>query len=363
MIVDFKNHLNWSMVNAIGKRYSGKYVVIHSDDWGSIRMPSNQVREKLYQLPGISKNSPYDYFDTLASPDDLIALFEVLKGFKDCKGNHPVVTANCVLANPDFEKIKSTNFESYHFEPIKDTFHTYGIEKSFELWEEGIKENIFIPQFHGREHVRIEAWMKALKNNSEIARKAFELGTFAVESHNFKVRKGNFQAAWDFVLPHENLQILNSIEEGLEMFNKQFGFHSKTAIAPSYTWTEDQELLCKSFGVNQMQGILTQKIPNSGDNYTFKKRFQGMDYQMRNAFFEPSIDSKYNALQVIQRARVAFAFNKPLIISAHRLNFIGGLKEENRTKNLLNLQSMLKGLLARFPDIQFLSADQLVEKQ
>ena len=85
-----------------------KMVIIESDDWGSIRMPSIDACKKLIaaglDLEGGSQR--YNYNDTLADKNDLTALFETLEKHKD-KDNRPAVfTAVSIVANPDFKKIK-----------------------------------------------------------------------------------------------------------------------------------------------------------------------------------------------------------------------------------------------------------------
>ena len=65
-------------VNFRGWSTKRKILVIESDDWGSIRMPSKRIYEEL-----LSKNIPVDkhYFaknDCLESNTDLELLFEVL---------------------------------------------------------------------------------------------------------------------------------------------------------------------------------------------------------------------------------------------------------------------------------------------
>ena len=95
-----------NLVNIPGWRTNRKIVVIESDDWGSIRMPSREVYEAL-----LSKGIPVDKFyftkyDCLESEEDLQFLFETLSTIKDRNGAHPVITANSVVANPDFIRIE-----------------------------------------------------------------------------------------------------------------------------------------------------------------------------------------------------------------------------------------------------------------
>jgi hypothetical protein len=51
--------------------------------------------------------------------------------------------------------------------------------------------------------------------------------------------------------------------------------------------------------------------------------------------------------------------NKPAVISTHRINYMGGINPENRTQGLDQLELLLKKLIKKFPDVQFISTDEL----
>ena len=135
-------------------------VVFESDDWGSIRMPSSDIMKRL-QAKGILFRdvSGYDLIDSLASNDDLEMLMEVLSSVKDGNGKPAKLTLNCVTANPNFEKIRESNFQKYFYEPFTETLKRYPChERSFALWKEGMTHGVFQPQFHGREHLNPQKW-------------------------------------------------------------------------------------------------------------------------------------------------------------------------------------------------------------
>jgi hypothetical protein len=79
-------------------------MVIESDDWGSERIPSKEALKRLVSDSISLFNNPFNYLDSLETENDLSALFEILTGYKDRNGNHPVITANTITANPDFGK-------------------------------------------------------------------------------------------------------------------------------------------------------------------------------------------------------------------------------------------------------------------
>ena len=156
-IIAYKRKLIDWYANSRGWRTNRKIVVIESDDWGSIRMPSRQVYSEL-----LSKGLPVDRlsymkFDSLESNRDLIMLFGVLTSFRDKNGNHPVITANTIMTNPDFEKIRESDFNEYHAEVFTETLKRYPEhDQVFALYQQGIKQRIFYPQLHGMEHLNIK---------------------------------------------------------------------------------------------------------------------------------------------------------------------------------------------------------------
>ena len=108
-------------------------VVFESDDWGSVRMPSLEVRERLLRN-GVVLQSPssYDKVDTLASEQDLTFLMEVLDSVRDSRGNPAVITFDTIVANPDFKRIKQSGYTEYYYEPFTSTLKKYpGREQCF----------------------------------------------------------------------------------------------------------------------------------------------------------------------------------------------------------------------------------------
>ena len=177
--------------NLVGWHTNRKIIVIESDDWGSIRMPSIYVYEKLQRiglnLKGIDAYR-YNQNDSLASSLDLEMLFELLSSYKDKFDNSAVFTVMSVVANPDFNKIKEYDFQEYFYEPFIETLKRYpGCELSYELWKEGIRKKLFIPQMHGREHLNVMAWMKALKADDQQTRLCFDEGLWGFSPDHKKL--------------------------------------------------------------------------------------------------------------------------------------------------------------------------------
>ena len=117
MLEDLKSYYS----NARGFKSQRKIIVIESDDWGSVRMPSKKAYNNLLEA-GISVDKcGYNTFDGLETTEDLDSIFNSLLQIKDYKGNSPVITANTIVANPDYDKIRSDHFQKYHFETFSES--------------------------------------------------------------------------------------------------------------------------------------------------------------------------------------------------------------------------------------------------
>ena len=372
--VQVKNYIpRWmkeNLFNSVGWRTKRKIVVIESDDWGSIRMPSKEVYRKFFKA-GVKVNKcPYCRFDSLASEEDLSMLFEALTCYKDKNGRHPSITANSVVANPDFDKIRESNFQKYRFEIFTETLKKYpNHENSFKLWKKGIKLGIFYPQFHGREHLNVARWMNALRSGLLETRLAFDRNLFGLSTTITSENRKSFLAALDFDTLEELENIRAILSEGLQIFKKIFGFPAKSFIAPNYTWPRDIERELYQHGVRYIQGQRVQIIPTfsrqkrkNAHHFIGQKNHYGQIYIVRNCQFEPSFQGGRDEVQsCLNQIKNAFFWSKPAVVTSHRVNYIGSIEPSNRDQNLIKLKHLLFLILKTWPDVEFFTTVQLGE--
>jgi hypothetical protein len=365
--MSLKKNIQRQAIALISKKVNKRYVIIESDDWGSIRMPSNEAFETLIKKGVPIGNDPFNRYDSLESEEDLALLFETLSSIKDCNGKNPIITANTIVANPDFEKIKNANFEKYYYESVVDTFKKYpNHSNSLKMWKEGIDNNLFYPQFHGREHLDINTWLDLLKSKDKDFLLAFDLGVFGINKKIKIHRRYDCMATFDINSEKDKNNHPAIIKEGMDIFKSIFGYSSKSFIAPTYVWDENLENILAENSVKYLQGFNYQLIPRANTSnyikkihYTGQKNKLDQTYLVRNAFFEPSLYKKDWENEVLNRAKIAFRWNTPLIISSHRVNFIGELDKSNRDNNLKLLSKTLKTLLKKWPNIEFIHSSKL----
>ncbi len=352
-----------NILNIPGWRTTRKIIVIESDDWGSIRMPSIETYNRFLSAGYDLTGSVYNRLDALESNEDLAELFEILTLFKDKSGNHPSFTANLVVGNPDFKRIKEAEFGKYFFEPVTETLKRYPNRDLVEsLWKEGIYQKIFIPQFHGKEHVNIVRWMEALRERSQEIMFAFDEGTTFSGAGDY-----NFMEVLDYNSPEDLVVMKENLLDGLDVFESLFGFRSVSFIPPCYTWSSAIEKTLSRGGVKYIQGLMIQQIP-TGTFEKYKKKFHflgsrnsfGQYYLVRNCFFEPSLTRSTDPVdRCLARIAIAFRWNKPAVICSHRINYIGALDRSNRKKTLLMLKKLLERIINEWPEVEFMTSDRL----
>lgn len=371
VLKNVKNSISLSITNSKGIKLDKKIIVIESDDWGSIRMPNIKTRDEFEKKGYKIAGNPYCRFDTLANSEDLNRLFDTLLKFKDINGNNPIITANTVVANPDFYTIKKSNYLNYNYKSFTNTLEEYyPNEDIFKIWEQGLTSKIFIPQYHGREHVNVKTWFKELQNKNKIFLDAFTLGFWGVPRELYNSRIPNIQAAYNSNKEEDLAFFQNSISTGLQLFEDIFKYKSKTFIANNYTWpTELNKTLFES-GIEGIQGMKYQKTPNTEGSklglipsFTGKLNEFGQVYTVRNCVFEPSqMPNNFNNVKTcINQIQNAFFFKKPAIITSHRLNYIGVIEKQNREQNLSLLEKLLNQIIMKWPDVIFMSSDQLTD--
>lgn len=351
---------NFSGQNRINKRI----VIIESDDWGAIRTPSKEALVA-FEKRGFDLSKSLYKVDALASKSDLEELFNLLTSVKNQYGKHPVITANAIMANPDFDKIQESDFKDYFFEPFYETFKRYPEhENNLNLWKEGMSLGVFQPQFHGREHLNVERWLAALQSGDEHVRFTFNWRSTYSGKADYA-----FMEAFDWNDPSQIEKQEFIVRDGMNLFRDTFGFNSKSFIAPCYRWDPKLDEFLSSEGIELIQGIKFQKVPLGGNRKKYKsiRRYfaqeneYGMKYNIRNVFFEPVNNPNEDfSDKAMARINAAFLMRRPAVISTHRLNYIGFIDQSNRDNGLTQLKKLLQKIVKKWPDVHFISSDELL---
>lgn len=369
-MLSIKEKLAKNFINFKGWSTNQKFVLIESDDWGAIRMPSREVYDELLsQGIQVDKNS-FDKYDTLESTCDLESLFEVLNKFTDRSGNHPVVTAYSVVANPDFEKIEANGRSHFEYESVLDTYSKYPNSQGvYSLIKKGIANNIYVPQFHGREHIHVKRWMEAINSTSKKEQIAFSKK--AIISSEFaeskEIYSHDYFKGFDFYNENEKADIEKIHSEGLNMFKDIYQMPSLSFVAQGSVFEDHILKSMAEMGVRLISG--QQSVPNGSDSYKVVNKYWGatnVQQQIiwrRNCLFEPGRNQDFDWVnKCLADVKIAFRWGKPAVISSHRQNFTGSIFEENRVDSLKKLSLLIGSILKTWPDVKFISTHELASK-
>jgi hypothetical protein len=366
--MNFKQSLKNHLKNIRGWRSEKKIIVLESDDWGSIRTPDLNTLITLKKAGIKTDHCHYVSNDSLASEEDLTLLFETLNGIFENTGKKPVLTANVVMANPDFNKIRQSGYNKYHYEWFTETLNNYPNHTgSYQLWKEGINAGVFYPQFHAREHLQVARWLAQLQKESSETMLAFHNNMFGLSTSVTDENRRSYLAAYEVENEVQQQFVLESLGEGLNKFQTVFGFISESAIAPNYTWNHEMEKVMRSCGVRYLQGGTVQRSPDIQTeknqyirHYTGETNNLGQTYLVRNCIFEPASDPKKDWVSsCLEEIKTAFVWNKPAIIETHRVNYIGVIEPQNRERNLKLLEKLLTEIITRWPHVDFMTSVQL----
>jgi len=366
-LLKFKQNIIRVFQNSQGWRTNRRIVVIESDDWGCVRMPSKKVFDNLQKRGYDLDKFAYLKYDSLETAEDFEAIFSCLKKFKDSNGNHPIITANTILSNPDFNGIKQCGFTKYISESFIDTLKRESGSEAVNLFNQGISDKLMFPQLHGREHLNIRRWMRSIQDENGVTREAFNLGLFDLSVSQTNITDNSFVDALTPASKDELVSVGESIKEASVQFEQIFGFQSKSFIAPCYIWRPETERAMFEAGIKYIQSGAYQLIPKIGEINKFRKKMHftgqknkfGQIYTVRNALFEPSLINTPTIASTLTQIERAFSYHKPVIISTHRINFSGRIVESNRTNNLKLLNELLSIMLKKWPDIEFIHSSEL----
>ncbi len=171
-------------------------------------------------------------------------------------------------------------------------------------------------------------------------------------------------AAFDFWKFEENEKFKPIIEDGLNQFEKVFGYRAEHFTPPVFSAHPILYKILKNGGVRFIDRALFGRQHQGEGAYKFEFNYTGktkeqLSVMVRNVVFEPTDNRSMDWISyAMNQIEAAFRWNRPAIISSHRVNFCGHLDEKNRKKGLAELRELLKRITERWPDVEFMTANE-----
>jgi hypothetical protein len=358
--------------NIIGSKTKRKIVVLSVDDYGNVRVNSKQARANM-DTAGLKIYSRFDLFDTLETKQDLEQLFAVLDSVRDKNGRSAVFTPFALPCNIDFEKMAADDYRHFYYENLPVTYSKLAKEQpeayddAWELWQEGISKGFLKPQFHGREHLNLLVLNdKLIKRDPQLLAALKNKSFTSISDDDYPTMSST--AAFDFFDVNDNEQFKPIIKEGLQLFEEVYGYRSNYFTPPVYQIHHSLFSTLKENGIEYIDLGLVRKEHQGQSkyqtsfNYIGKKTKENLIIMVRNIVFEPTDERGLDWVNfTMKQIARSFRWNKPAIISSHRVNFCGHIDPKNREKGLTALKNLLDEIVKKWPDVEFMSADELAE--
>ena len=359
--------------NLPGKKINRKVVCIYIDDFGSIRIKNKQAYSNLKHAGLDMDRNRYARYDTLASTEDLQMIFDVLTSVKDQYGHPACFTPYVNIANPNFDEIRANGFQQYVREPFTETLKRYGSshEGVYTLWKQGINNDIFYPAYNGTEHINVKRFMERLQANHRSTMLGFDNESVCVPRFKSESSFNKDSVVFYIEKTEENELLREDIRVGMKMFEELLGYRPKqfTPGAGCYS-----PLLHKALKEEGVEYINVQRFyPYPLGDGKFRRKFLyngkmnevGQKYIIRNCVFETFFDNcRRNDCAVVnclKNIEFAFMMKAPAIISTHRVNYVGSIESSHRNYSLAQLKLLLSEIVKRWPDVEFMNGDQMVE--
>jgi hypothetical protein len=235
-----------------------------------------------------------------------------------------------------------------------------------EAIKRGMNVRVFSPQLHGMEHYWPAAVMRAAREQPDVQAWLVQEAVPRTEQ-----LPAPLQSRWidGSVLPSRELQseaaVLAACQEA-EAFSRIFGVTAAVAVPPTFVWTELTEAGWAKAGV--------KFVVTPGERYFARdsrgapigtgKRIHngqlgdsGVMYLVRDDYMEPALG--HRAERGIDAVAVKSALRRPTLLETHRFNFTG--PEARLNHALSELDRLLAVTLERFPDVQFMSTEQIAQ--
>lgn len=340
-----------------GYYFDRPLLLLQSDDWGRVGLQDDNGLRQL-QAGGLHLGErPYDFY-TLETAQDLIALSQLLKRHRDAAGRAACIGMNFILANLDFARMASENFQQIYLralpDGLPDGWRRPGL---FDAYREGIEAGVFCPALHGQTHFCRQAVERELRSQGEriaLAKTLWKAGTPYI----------HWRMPWigyeywdpertdsDRILSVEQQEA--AIGAAVGNFARMFSTLPLSACAPGYRADEITHKTWAHFGIRLAQNGPGFLSPPHLDRF-------GMLHLYRTLDFEPALDENISMETCVDTIGRNFQQGLPSIVSVHSINFHSTVKDF-RTKTLALLDDLLSAVEAKFPNLLYLHDSDLYD--
>lgn len=306
-------------------------LVFESDDWG----PADPVHARRLQQ-----------------------LADILQGYQDSKGHHPVMTLGVVLAIPDRRYMLERNGEYIALTMADGQFSVMR-----EVIERGVGCGVFSLQLHGKEHYWPPSLIKVAKKDEAVA--AWLHGEYP----RTELLPPFLQSRWidASTLPSHalaNTEIEAAVNEEVALFTQIFNRAPTVVVPPTFVWTAAVERVWALRGIRILvtpgrrfeQRDERGKV--SGSNAIIRNGMRspdGMIYVVRDDYFEPA--KGHRAEHALAALQLKTRCGRPTLLETHRFNYVDDSAATERA--YAELSALINNALQVYPNLRFVSTEVL----
>lgn len=308
-------------------------LIVESDDWG----------------PGPEEDAAW-----------LARITEVLTRYRDCRGRQPVMTIGVVLAYPGLPSGGSAS-------PANLTLADDRFRRIRATLVDGVQARVFDLQLHGMEHYWRPTMMTVARRDPDVAGWLQRQGVPRTEE-----LPSHLQTRWadTSTLPSIPLtpdEIKRAVREELTTFARVFGTVPPVAVPPTFVWNAVVEREWAAGGVRYVvtpgrryvgRDESGRPIADRAEIYSGERSDSGLVYLVRDRYFEPALG--HDAGRGLEALAAKTRAGRATLLETHRLNFIGDAASGARS--VAELERVIASALRLFPDLRFLSTQELGDK-
>ena len=227
----------------------------------------------------------------------------------------------------------------------------------------GVESGVFQLQLHGRSHYWREALLAARKSVPAVERWLAGPDTWHTEA-----LPAELQSRWEprigetpFRIPDDTAHA--AAAQDARLFHDCLGTPATIAVPNRFDWNPAVERGWAAAGVRTVvtpgryygyKGPFGP--PESFRTITNGMRSDSVGYVVRDQYFEPF--KGHTAEDGLRALATNTALGRPTLLETHRANF---LESALRSRSLSAMQGLLSRALSTYPDLRFLSTEELVD--
>lgn len=289
---------------------------------------------------------------------------DILSAYTDYEGRRAVMTLGLVLGVADGPRIIADELRNHHRKSLADV----DFVPVLTAIRNGVARSVFAPQLHGGEHYWPAALLAVARHDQGIVDWLHnDAGMPSTEA-----LPAELQSRWidSSELPSKPLDAnairAAALAEATE-YRELFGRDPIVAVPPTFIWNDAVESAWAEAGV--------RVVVTPGRRYTARTAhgglgtpsvaifngahgMRGIAYVVRDDYFEPA--RGHRAERALNALATKTRLGRPTLLETHRANFLGD--PANAEAAARELERLLDLALERFPNVAFLSTEELASR-